>query len=120
MKNFLTAAVILTFFLGAAFILFPTGAFSLFGAEPSSLGLMLVRTLGAAVLGFFVVLSYARISTQQDLHKAALRGLFIYLLFSTAFLLVSQLTELFNALGWILVGLHLVFLIWSAPYAFRK
>lgn len=120
MKNLLTAAVIFTLLLGAVFILFPAGSFSLLGAEPSSLGLMLTRILGAAVLGFFVILSYARISNQQDLHKAVLRGLFSYLLFSTAFLLVSQLTGLFDPMGWVLVVIHFLFLIWSAPYAFRK
>jgi hypothetical protein len=69
------------------------------------------RLFGSAVLTFPVLLSYARASADAALRQVVVRALFVYFLVSSVVLLVTQLGGLMNALGWILVALHVGFTI---------
>ncbi len=45
--------------------------------------------------------------------------MFVYFLVSTVLLLTTQLGGLMNALGWILVALHVLFTIWFGTFLTR-
>ena len=113
-----TFVVELIFALG--FIIAPGTLFSTFGVEPSPFGISLARMFGSALLAFCTLLWYTRGSKSTDLRKATIRSLFIYWLVSSVFLVIAQLTGIFNAMGWSTVVLHVGFLIWYATFAFKK
>jgi hypothetical protein len=75
-----------------------------------------VRLFGSALLTFPVLLSYARASADLALKRVAVRALFVYFLVSTVLIVISQLSGLMNASGWIIVGLHVAFTIWFGAF----
>lgn len=75
-----------------------------------------VRLFGSALLTFPVLLSYARASADVALKRVAVRTLFVYFLVSTVLVVIAQLGGLMNSLGWIIVGLHVVFTIWFGAF----
>jgi hypothetical protein len=74
------------------------------------------RLFGSALLTFPVLLSYARASADMALKRVAVRTLFVYFLVSTVLVLMNQVGGLMNALGWIIVALHVVFTLWFGAY----
>jgi hypothetical protein len=75
---------------------------------------------GSALLAFCTLVWYARRPDSPDLKKAAVRSMFVYWLVSTVLLVMVQLNGLVNSLGWVTIGLHLVFLIWTGAFAFKE
>ena len=78
------------------------------------------RMFGSALLGFVVLLWYGRSSDNQQLHRAVLTSMFTYWVVSSILLLLAQLAGLFNAMGWGVVILHLVFTIAYGYSIFKK
>jgi len=113
-----TFVVELIFALGFLFI--PGTLFGLFGVEPSPFGIVLSRLFGSALLAFCTLLWYSRKSKSTDLKTATVRSLFLYWLASSVFLIMAQLSGIFNAMGWATVVMHVGFLIWYGTFAFKK
>ena len=99
-----------------AFIALPGQALGQFGVTPDATAISFARLFGSAVLAFPVLLSYARASADAALRRVAVRVLFVYFLVSTVLLAITQLGGLMNALGWILVALHVAFTIWFGAF----
>jgi len=120
MKTLFTITFIVELIFASGFIAAPGLMFNAFGVTPNTFDITLVRIFGSALLGFTVLLWYGRSSGSLDLHKAIVRSMFMYWLFSSIFILLGQLAGIFNAMGWATLVLHVGFLIAYGLYAFKK
>lgn len=102
------------------FIAVPGAMLGPFGVVLDETATVFARLFGSALLSFPVLLWYGRRSDKPEFKTGVARGMFVYCLASTPILLLTQTDSLMNAKGWIIVGLHFVFLVWFAAYAFRK
>jgi hypothetical protein len=76
------------------------------------------RLFGSAILSMPVLLFFARKSDKAEFKKGVVYGIFAYLLASTIILLIAQLNDQMNTMGWSIVFLHLVFMAWFGYFLF--
>jgi hypothetical protein len=74
------------------------------------------RLFGSLLISIPVLLFFARKSTSSEFKRGVVYCIFIYLLASTIILLITQIKGLMNAMGWSIVILHLVFMLWFGYY----
>ena len=74
------------------------------------------RLFGSLIISIPVLLFFARKSASSEFKRGVVYSVFIYLLASTIILLVTQLKGLMNPLGWGIVILHFVFMLWFGYY----
>ncbi len=74
------------------------------------------RMVGSLIISIPVLLFFARKSASSEFKRGAVYCIFTYLLASTIILLITQIKGLMNAMGWSVVILHLVFLLWFGYY----
>jgi hypothetical protein len=74
------------------------------------------RLFGSLIISIPVLLFFARKSASSEFRRGVVYCIFIYLLASTIILLITQIKGLMNILGWSIVILHLVFLLWFSYY----
>jgi hypothetical protein len=120
MKTLFTVTLIFELLFGLGFLAAPGTLFGTFGVTPDAFGVSLANVLGSALLAFTTLLWYARSSANSELHKVTVRTMFVYWLISSIFMVMAQLSGIFNAMGWSVVILHVGFLIWYSVYAFRR
>jgi hypothetical protein len=120
MKTLFTVTLIVELIFAVGFMAVPGPLFSAFGVTPDEFGISLSRMFGSALLAFATLLWYARSSDSPDLHKATVRGMFLYWLLSSVFLILAQLGGLFNSMGWSPILINVGFLIWYGTFVFRK
>ncbi len=94
------------------FIFAPGTMLGNFGVTLDTTSTILARMFGSALVGFPILLWFARKSDNMEFKKGAARSLFAYYLVSTVPLVIAETTGLMNALGWSVVGLHGIFLLW--------
>jgi hypothetical protein len=116
---FLTTFIVELLF-AVGFIAAPGFMFSNFGVSLDPFGTALTRLFGSALLAFCTLVWYARLSESVNTKKAALRSMFVYWLVSTILMVITQLNGLVNSMGWVTIGLHLIFLIWTGAFAFKE
>ena len=78
------------------------------------------RLFGSLIISIPVLLFFARKSASVEFKRGVVYCIFIYLLASTIILLITQIKGLMNAMGWSIVFLHLVFLLWSGYYLIKQ
>ena len=78
------------------------------------------RLLGSLIISIPVLLFFARKSTSAEFKRGVVYSLFMYLLLSTTILLITQIKGLMNAMGWSIVILHLVFMLWFGYYLINQ
>lgn len=78
------------------------------------------RMVGSLIISLPVLLFFARKSTSSEFKRGVVYCIFIYLLASTIILLITQIKGLMNAMGWSVVILHLVFLLWFGYYLINQ
>ena len=74
------------------------------------------RLFGTLVISIPVLLFFARKSTSTEFRRGVVYCIFTYLLLSTILLLITQLKGMMNPLGWGIVLLHFVFMLWFGYY----
>lgn len=111
MKTLFTITIVVELIFALGFLIIPGVMFNTFGATPDAFATSLIRIFGSALLGFVVLLWYGRASESQEFHKAVLVSMFTYWLLSSIFMLMAQLSGLFNGMGWGAVFLHIGFAI---------
>ena len=77
------------------------------------------RMFGSLIISIPVLLFFARKSSSSEFKRGVVYCIFIYLLASTIILLITQLKGLMNAMGWSIVILHLVFMLWFGYYLIK-
>jgi hypothetical protein len=78
-----------------------------------------VRLFGSLIISIPVLLFFARKSASSEFKRGVVYSVFIYLLASTIILLITQLNGLMNAMGWSIVILHFVFMLWFGYYLIK-
>lgn len=120
MNALFMAAMIIESIFALGFISVPGLMLGQFGVVLNETATVFARLFGSAMLSFPVLLWYGRRSDKPEFKKGVVRGLFMHYLVSTPILLLTQTAGLMNPKGWIIVVLHLVFLVWFGLYAFKK
>ena len=120
MKKLFTTTLVVEAIFGLGFLTIPGFMFGTFGVTPNEFAISLARMFGSALLGFVVLLWKGRGSDNQELKEAKLASMFIYWLLSTLLLLLTQLSGIFNIMGWGVVVLHFGFLIAYGTALFKK
>ena len=74
------------------------------------------RLFGSLITSIPVLLYFVRKSTSTEFRRAVVYCAFTYLLLSTIILLITQIKGLMNPLGWGIVMIHFIFMVWFAYY----
>ena len=78
------------------------------------------RLFGSLIISMPVLLFFAHKSASSEFKRGVVYSVFIYLLASTIILLVTQIKGLMNAMGWSIVILHLLFMLWFGYYLINQ
>jgi hypothetical protein len=74
------------------------------------------RLFGSLIISIPVLMFFVRKSASTEFRRGVVYCIFTYLLFSTILLLITQLKGLMNSMGWSIVILHFVFMLWFGYY----
>jgi hypothetical protein len=102
---------------GIGFLFFPDLLMGPMGVTLDATSASFARMLGSLMISIVVLVFFARRSTNPEFRKGLIYCVLVYLFISTIVLVIDQLNGLLNAMGWSIVILHLVFLIWFGYYA---
>jgi hypothetical protein len=78
------------------------------------------RLFGSLIISIPVLLFFVRKSTSTEFRRGVVYCIFTYLLLSTIILLSTQIKGLMNAMGWSIVVLHFVFMLWFGYYLIKQ
>ncbi len=120
MNALFIAAMIIVVIFGLGFIFSPGTLLGPMGVTLDANSDALARLFGTAIINFPILLWFARKSDNFQFKRGALITIFCYFLFSGICLLVIELKGLMNSMGWSVVILHLIFVIWCGWYLVRK
>ena len=119
LSNFLVVKAVISLVFGIVFALVPAVAMSLYGITLDPAGIMMTRFLGACLIGIGLICWLDR-----DADPKALQGITLALCIgdTVGFLvaLVSQLSGLANALGWVNVVIWLLLALGLGYFRFLK
>ena len=118
--SFLAFNSVVLMVFGVGFILLPDTMTALYGAELSTVGLMLARLLGAAFLGFGILRWTARKAEPGELLSALVLAGFVEDAIGFVVLLMAQMAGLMNAMGWSNVALYGIFAAGFGYFHFTK
>jgi len=102
---------------GIGFLIFPAYMMEPMGVSLDETSTSFARMFGSLIISIPVLIFYARRSSNSGFRRAVVYSAGIYLFVSTIFLLKNQIEGLMNSLGWSIVLLHFVFLLWFGYYA---
>jgi len=78
------------------------------------------RLFGSLIISIPVLLFFARRSASSEFKRGVVYCISLYLLASTIILLITQVKGLMNPLGWGIVILHFVFMLWFGYYLINQ
>ena len=117
----MAAKAIVVLLFGLGFILAPVFLASIYGMKLDPAGTLMARLFGTAFILESIVLWFAR---NGAISEKPVRGVVIAVVVSNAIgfivTLLATLAGVWNALGWLSVGLYLVFGLAFAYYLFKK
>jgi hypothetical protein len=119
MKTLFLAYMIVEAIFGLGFLFAPGFLMSPMGVTLDETSTTFARLLGALILSIPVLLFFANKSPGNEFKRGVVYSIFIYLLLSTILLLITQLKGLMNNMGWGIVFVHLVFMIWFGYYLIK-
>jgi hypothetical protein len=105
---------------GIGFLFVPDLVMGPMGVTLDETSTTLARMFGSLLIGIPVLVFFARKSSSTEFRKGVIYCAFIYLLASTVVLLITQIKGLMNAMGWGIVILHLVFMLWFGYYLLKS
>jgi len=79
----------------------------------------LARMFGSLLISIPVLVFFARKSSSTEFKRGVIYCCFIYLLASTVILVITQIKGLMNAMGWSIVIIHLLFVLWFGYYLLK-
>ena len=104
---------------GIGFLFVPELMMGPMGVTLDETSTTFARLFGSLLISIPVLLFFARKSANTDFKRGVVYSIFIYLLASTIILLLTQLKGLMNTMGWSIVILHLVFMLWFGYYLIK-
>jgi hypothetical protein len=112
MNTLFMAALVVEALFAAGFIIAPGAMLGPFGVTLNGVATTFARLFGSALLSFPVLLWSARKSGKPEFKKGVVNSLFVYYTASTVLLVLAQTAGQMNVLGWSVIGIHGVFLLW--------
>ena len=91
-----------------------------FGVTFNPIATAFARLFGSALIGYTILLWFARKSDKPEFKKGVVYSLFTYYLVGTILLVITQLAGLINALGWGVIGIHVVLLVWFGYFLVNR
>jgi hypothetical protein len=120
MSTLFLLALIFEGLFGVGFVLAPAAVLAPLGLTLDDTATALARLFGSALIGFPVLLWFARKSNSPEFKRAAVYALFAYYLVSTVVLVITQMGGLMNALGWSVVAMHVAFTVSFGYFIVKK
>jgi len=120
MNTLFAVTLIIEAIFAIGFIVAPGAMLGQFGVTLNDIATTSIRLFGSALLSFPVLLWFARKSDKPEFKKGTVNSLFTYYLVSTILLVMAQTAGQMNVLGWSVVGLHLVLLLWFGYFLVKK
>ena len=112
MNKLFKVALIVEAIFGMGFVIAPGAMLGPFGVTLDAIATSFVRLFGSALISFSILLWFASRSYNSEFGKGVVYSMFVYFLVSTLLLVIAQLAGQMNALGWSVVSIHVVFLVW--------
>ncbi len=112
MNKLFKVTLIVEAIFGMGFVIAPGAMLGPFGVTLNAIATSFVRLFGSALISFSILLWFALKSNKSEFKKGLVYSMFAYFLVSTVLLVIAQLAGQMNALGWSVVGIHLVLLAW--------
>jgi len=120
LRNLFTVAAVVSILLGLGFVLVPGRLASPYGLELDEAGLMVLRLLGAAFLGYAVLNWFARNAEQSKARQAIILAQFVSNAIAFIAALANQLSGVPNAVGWVAAVAYLLFALGFGYFQFVK
>ena len=105
---------------GLGFLLSPGFMMGPMGVTLDETSTTFARLFGSLIISIPVLLFYVRKSQSTEFRRAVVSSAFTYLLLSTILLLITQLKEQMNPMGWGIVMIHFIFMVWFGYYLVNR
>ena len=105
---------------GIGFLLSPGLMMGPMGVTLDETSTTFARLFGSLIISIPVLLYFVRKSTSTEFKKAVVFCAFTYLFLSTIILLITQLKGQMNPMGWGIVMIHFVFMVWFGYYLVNR
>ena len=119
MNKLFKVALIVEAIFGIGFVIVPGAMLGPLGVTLNAIATSFVRLFGSAVISFSFLLWFALKSDKSEFKMGVIYSMFSYFLISTALLAIAQLAGQMNALGWIVIGIHLGLLVWFGYFLIK-
>lgn len=120
MRTLLLVYLIVEAIFGIGFLFVPDLMMGPMGVTLDETSITFARLFGTLIISIPVLLFFVRKSTSTEFRRGVVYCIFTYLLLSTILLLITQLKGLMNPLGWGIVILHFVFMLWFGYYLINQ
>jgi hypothetical protein len=119
MNTLFLVYLIVEVLFGIGFIFVPGFLMGPMGVTLDETSTTFARLFGSLIISIPVLLFFARKSASTEFKRGVVYCIFTYLLVSTIILLITQLKGLMNPMGWSIVILHFVFMLWFGYYLIK-
>jgi hypothetical protein len=119
MNTLFLVYLIVEVLFGIGFIFVPGFLMGPMGVTLDETSTTFARLFGSLIISIPVLLFIARKSASTEFKRGVVYCIFTYLLVSTIILLITQLKGLMNPMGWSIVILHFVFMLWFGYYLIK-
>jgi len=116
MKTLFLVYLVVEVIFGIGFLFVPGLMMDPMGVTLDETSTTFARLCGSLIISIPVLLFFVRKSTSTEFRRGVVYCIFTYLLLSTIILLITQLNGLMNWMGWSIVIIHFVFMVWFGYY----
>jgi hypothetical protein len=120
MNTLFIVYLIVEVIFGIGFLFVPGLMMGPMGVTLDETATTFARLLGTLIISIPVLLFFVRKSSSTEFRRGVVYCIFTYLLVSTIILLITQLKGLMNPMGWGIVILHFVFMLWFGYYLINQ
>jgi len=120
MNTLFLVYLIIEVIFGIGFLFFPGLMMDPMGVTLDETSTTFARLFGSLLISIPVLLFFVRKSASTEFRRGVVYCIFTYLLVSTFILLITQLKGLMNPMGWGIVILHFVFMLWFGYYLINQ
>ena len=120
MNTLFLIALIVESIFGLGFIFAPGALLNPMGVILNETATTFANLFGSALISFPILLFFAIKSDKTEFKRGVVKSMFVYYLISGILLLITQLNGQMNSLGWSVVVLHLIFIIWFGYFLLKK
>jgi len=105
---------------GIGFLFAPALIMDPMGVTLDETSTTFARLFGTLIISIPVLMFFVRRSASTEFRRGVVSCAFTYLFLSTILLLITQLKGLMNPMGWGIVLLHFIFMLWFGYYLINQ